>query len=131
MSNVKNIENIEQLEVIYGFPGETSTVKVTSHLTSDYRAFVEASPFLALATSGPEGLEITIERSHFNIRQMSDQWGDAIPKNRRTKKHLSCRSGVFLMHSLLAATRGFWASAKLLEEFGEFGLLAIHATIKP
>ncbi|MFM7927870.1 MAG: hypothetical protein ACKO9Q_09185, partial [Pirellula sp.] len=30
---MSNIENVEQLEAIYGFPGETSTVKVTSCLT--------------------------------------------------------------------------------------------------
>jgi uncharacterized protein len=51
------IESIEQLEALYGFPGETSTVKVTNKLTQDYRRMIEASPFLALATCGPEGLD--------------------------------------------------------------------------
>ena len=51
------IENIEQLESIYGLPGESSTVKVTASLTPEYREFVEASSFLALATCGPEGLD--------------------------------------------------------------------------
>ena len=51
------VDTIEQLESIYGFPGETSTVKVTPSITPDYQAFVDASPFLALATGGPEGLD--------------------------------------------------------------------------
>lgn len=51
------IESIEQLESIYGLPAETSTVKVTPALTPEYREFVEASPLLALATCGPEGLD--------------------------------------------------------------------------
>lgn len=54
---MSQIESIEQLEAIYGFPGETSTVKVTTELTDDYQQFVQASPFVALATSGPEGLD--------------------------------------------------------------------------
>lgn len=51
------IHNTEQLEAIYGHAGETSTVKVTSTITPDYRAYIEASPFLTLATCGPEGLD--------------------------------------------------------------------------
>ncbi|MFC3079555.1 pyridoxamine 5'-phosphate oxidase family protein [Phenylobacterium terrae] len=51
------IDTIEQLEAIYGPTNEASLVKVADHVTEQYRAFVEASPFVALATSGPEGLD--------------------------------------------------------------------------
>jgi PPOX class probable FMN-dependent enzyme len=51
------IATIEQLEAIYGFPGETSTVKVADRITPSYRTLIEKSPFAALATSGPEGLD--------------------------------------------------------------------------
>jgi uncharacterized protein len=51
------IATIEQLEAIYGFPGEASTVKVAEEITPSYRALIEKSPFAALATSGPEGLD--------------------------------------------------------------------------
>lgn len=51
------IATIEQLEAIYGFPGETSLVKVADRITSSYRVLIEKSPFVALATSGPEGLD--------------------------------------------------------------------------
>ena len=51
------IATIEQLETIYGHPGETSTVKVADRITPSYRALIEKSPFAALATSGPEGLD--------------------------------------------------------------------------
>ena len=51
------VESVEQLEAIYGFPGETSTVKVSAALTTEYRQLIEASPFLILATCGPEGLD--------------------------------------------------------------------------
>src|SRR3984893_8783662 len=51
------VATIEQLEAIYGFPGESSTVKVVDRITSSYRVLIEKSPFAALATSGPEGLD--------------------------------------------------------------------------
>ena len=51
------VDTIEKLEAIYGTPDITSTVKVADHITPQYRAFIESAPFLALATSGPEGLD--------------------------------------------------------------------------
>src|SRR5512138_2077555 len=51
------ISTIEQLEAIYGFPGDASTVKVADRVTPAYRALMDKSPFAALATSGPEGLD--------------------------------------------------------------------------
>lgn len=51
------ISTIDELEAIYGVPGETSTIKVSSHITPQYRRLIDVSPFVALATSGPEGLD--------------------------------------------------------------------------
>jgi PPOX class probable FMN-dependent enzyme len=51
------ISTVEQLEAIYGFPNEASTVKVSDRVTSAYRTLIEKSPFAVLATSGPEGLD--------------------------------------------------------------------------
>src|SRR5580693_2015176 len=54
---VSIIATVEELEAIYGFPGESSTVKVADRITPSYRMLIEKSPFAALATSGPEGLD--------------------------------------------------------------------------
>ena len=51
------IRTVEQLEALYGYPGETSLVKELDHIIPEYAALIEASPFAALATSGPEGLD--------------------------------------------------------------------------
>jgi uncharacterized protein len=51
------ITTIAQLEALYGHPGETSTVKEADWITPQYRALMDASPFVALATAGPEGLD--------------------------------------------------------------------------
>src|SRR5260221_9741282 len=51
------IATVEQLEAIYGKPSEASTVKVADRITRQYRALIDKSPFAALATCGPEGLD--------------------------------------------------------------------------
>jgi PPOX class probable FMN-dependent enzyme len=51
------IRSVADLEALYGEPGEASTVKEIDYITPHYRAYIEASPFCALATSGPEGLD--------------------------------------------------------------------------
>jgi PPOX class probable FMN-dependent enzyme len=51
------ITTVEDLEVLYGVPNLASTVKVSNRITPAYAALITASPFLALATVGPEGLD--------------------------------------------------------------------------
>ena len=51
------ITSLEALEALYGAPNEASLVKEADHVTDHYRTLIEASPFVALATSGPEGLD--------------------------------------------------------------------------
>jgi uncharacterized protein len=51
------VRTIEELEAIYGRPNLASTVKEIDYVSDHYRAYIEASPFVALATSGPDGLD--------------------------------------------------------------------------
>lgn len=51
------ITSIEDLEAIYGNPGTASLVKVSDHITPEYRAWIASSNFCALATVGPEGVD--------------------------------------------------------------------------
>lgn len=69
---MSRIENIAQLEAIYGVPGETSTVKVTRSLTPEYRAYAKAARFLALATCGPEGLDCSPRGDMENVFEIAD-----------------------------------------------------------
>ncbi|WP_374575623.1 pyridoxamine 5'-phosphate oxidase family protein [Phenylobacterium sp.] len=54
---MKTIDTVAALEAIYGQTNRASTVKETDHVTDHYRAMIEASPFVALATVGPEGID--------------------------------------------------------------------------
>lgn len=89
---MSKIETIEQLEAIYGSPGESSIVKVTSSLSSDYRAFVEASRFLALATSGPEGLDCSPRGDLREVVRMIDEKTLHLPDRRGNNRIDSLRN---------------------------------------
>jgi uncharacterized protein len=54
---MSRITSIAELEALYGAPVAAATVKEVDRLTPHYRAYIEAAPFAALATSGPEGLD--------------------------------------------------------------------------
>jgi PPOX class probable FMN-dependent enzyme len=51
------LRSVEELEALYGKPGEASLVKELDRLIPEYAALIEASPFVSLATAGPEGLD--------------------------------------------------------------------------
>jgi len=52
------VTSVDQLEALYlPAPGPASMVKVAHRMTPEYRRLVEASPFAALATVGPEGID--------------------------------------------------------------------------
>ncbi len=54
---MSDIRSIGELEALYGQPGETSLVKELDRLIPEYATFIEASPFVALATAEAGGLD--------------------------------------------------------------------------
>jgi PPOX class probable FMN-dependent enzyme len=48
-----------QLDAIYGQPAGPAVIKEIDHISEHYRRFIETSPFVIVATSGPEGLDCT------------------------------------------------------------------------
>jgi PPOX class probable FMN-dependent enzyme len=52
-----SVRTIEELEALYGEPGESAIKKEIDHLTDLHRAYVDASPFVVVATSGPGGVD--------------------------------------------------------------------------
>jgi uncharacterized protein len=51
------ITSVEQLLALYGEVNPNSLAKETNALTPEYRQWIEQSPFMAVATIGPEGLD--------------------------------------------------------------------------
>ncbi len=58
MTQYKTLNTVAELEHIYHVkPTQASTAKAADRLTALYRKLIEASPFLLLATAGPDGLD--------------------------------------------------------------------------
>ena len=54
---MSTIRSLDELEALYDVPVPTSVTKEIDHLTELHRAYVEASPFVIVATSGAGGVD--------------------------------------------------------------------------
>jgi PPOX class probable FMN-dependent enzyme len=57
MAAVDTVRTIAELEALYQAPVTTSIAKEIDRLTVHHRAYIEASPFVVVATAGPSGLD--------------------------------------------------------------------------
>jgi PPOX class probable FMN-dependent enzyme len=51
------ITSLEQLDALYGEKNPNSIAKEIDHLSDGYRKLIEAAPFVAIATGGPDGFD--------------------------------------------------------------------------
>ncbi|RKE84441.1 pyridoxamine 5'-phosphate oxidase family protein [Rhizobium sp. AG855] len=73
------IQTEEQLKLLYGEVSEASVAKVTSYLTDAYRQMIGLSPFVALATVGPEGLDCSPRGDAGSVVRIEDERTLALP----------------------------------------------------
>ncbi|GAB5377220.1 MAG: pyridoxamine 5'-phosphate oxidase family protein [Acuticoccus sp.] len=66
----------------YGTPKAPSQVKVVPVITPQYRAWIEASPFCALASVGPEGLDCSPRGDDGPVVSVVDETTLALPDRR-------------------------------------------------
>ncbi len=86
------VSSIEELERIYGATGETSTAKVADRITPYYRAYIDAAPFAALATSGPEGLDCSPRGELGGLVRIHDERTLMMPDRRGNNRIDSLRN---------------------------------------
>ena len=89
---VTAIETIEQLEAIYGQPGEAATINVAYRITPSYRALIESSPFAILATCGKEGLDCSPRGDLPGFIRVQDDLTLVIPDRRGNNRIDSLRN---------------------------------------
>ena len=53
------LTDAEALRQLYGQPSDGAIAKEIDYVHPHYRAMIEASPFMVMATSGPEGLDVS------------------------------------------------------------------------
>lgn len=73
------IRTTDALHEIYGETSEASRVKVTTSLTPEYRRMIEASPFVALSTAGPEGLDCSPRGDRGGVVRVEDERTLSLP----------------------------------------------------
>jgi len=73
------IKTIEQLERLYGEPRPVAVLKEVEEITPSYAKLIEAAPFVAIATSGPEGLDCSPKGDPAGFIRILDKKTLAIP----------------------------------------------------
>jgi PPOX class probable FMN-dependent enzyme len=73
------ITTVEELEAIYGPANPRSITKEIPCLNEDYRSFVEAAPFIVIATAGPEGLDCSPKGDQPGFVRVLDDKTLAVP----------------------------------------------------
>ena len=81
---MNSIATIDELEAIYGQPREAATVKEIDRIIPEYRTYIEASPFMALATVGPEGLDCSPRGDRPGFVRVQDERTLLIPGSTNT-----------------------------------------------
>jgi uncharacterized protein len=86
------ITTMEALEALYDKPYGPSIVKEIDHVNADYRKFIEAAPFCALATIGPEGLDCSPRGDAPGFVRVKDEQTLLIPDRRGNNRIDSLRN---------------------------------------
>jgi PPOX class probable FMN-dependent enzyme len=86
------VTTVEQLEALYDKPFGPSMVKEIDHVNAHYRAFIEAAPFFAMATSGPDGLDCSPRGDPAGFVRVQDEKTLLIPDRRGNNRIDSLRN---------------------------------------
>jgi len=73
------VTNMEQLQALYGEKMGASVIKEIDYINGAYRKLIEAAPFVAIATSGPEGLDCSPKGDPAGFVHILDEKTLAIP----------------------------------------------------
>jgi PPOX class probable FMN-dependent enzyme len=86
------VTSVEQLEAIYGQPSGAAVLKEIDHVNAEYRAFIEAAPFFALSTNGPEGVDCSPRGDEPGFVRVADERTLMIPDRRGNNRIDSLRN---------------------------------------
>jgi PPOX class probable FMN-dependent enzyme len=86
------IQSVDELEAIYRTPPKHSLLKEVDHITDEYAAYIEASPFAAFATAGPGGLDCTPRGDAAGFVRVRDRHTLLMPDRRGNNRIDSLRN---------------------------------------
>lgn len=86
------ISDTEALEAMYGAPITAAIKKEVDYIHPHYRKFIEAAPFVVLATSGPGGLDASPRGDPAGFVQVHDEQTLLLPDRRGNNRIDSLRN---------------------------------------
>ena len=86
------VTTMAQLEAMYAKPHESPLLKEIDYIGPHYRALIEAAPFVALATVGPEGLDCSPRGDASGFVRIVDEKTLMIPDRRGNNRIDSLRN---------------------------------------
>lgn len=86
------VTSMEQLNALYGEVHPPARVKEIDHVNAHYRAFIEAAPFFAMATAGPDGLDCSPRGDPAGFVRVHDEKTLLIPDRRGNNRIDSLRN---------------------------------------
>lgn len=86
------ITDARDLAERYGEPGQPSLAKEVDHVHPHYRAFIEAAPFVVLATAGAEGLDTSPRGDPAGFVTVEDERTLLLPDRRGNNRIDSLRN---------------------------------------
>ena len=86
------ITDVATLEALYGHPSGAAVEKEVNYIHPHYRALIEASPFVVLATSGPGGLDTSPRGDEPGFVVVEDEKTVLIPDRRGNNRADSLRN---------------------------------------
>src|SRR5687767_12678028 len=86
------ISSLAELEALYDQPTEASLLKEMDRIIPEYRALIEAAPFAALATQGPEGLDCSPRGDAPGFVRVQDEKTLLLPDRRGNNRIDSLRN---------------------------------------
>jgi uncharacterized protein len=90
--NTHDITDVATLEQLYGQPSGGAVLKEIDYIHPHYAAFIEASPFFTLATSGPGGLDASPRGDAPGFVEVADEKTLLIPDRRGNNRIDSLRN---------------------------------------
>jgi PPOX class probable FMN-dependent enzyme len=76
------VTTLAELQALYGDANPPSLLKEVDHITPHYRAFIEAAPFVALASAGPDGFDCSPRGDAPGFVRVADERTVLIPDRR-------------------------------------------------
>ena len=95
------IADVATLERVYGFPSGGAVEKEIDYIHPHYRALIAASPFVVLATCGPEGMDVSPRGDPAGFVAVEDEKTVLLPDRRGNNRVDSMRNIIANPHVAL------------------------------